>query len=155
MKEIIIAFTKSKSARLLPRLILGGVFVYASLDKIAFPKEFARIVISYHMLPDKIALYFSLVLPWVELILGIFLIVGFCIRESALGFSVLLLVFISVITIKSIGGTLESCGCFSVLHLNKGEDILPLIARDLCLFGLGISIYFTERKGSSKINSNG
>jgi len=34
------------------RLLLGGVFVYASIDKIAFPNEFSGVVENYEILPS-------------------------------------------------------------------------------------------------------
>ena len=36
---------------ILCRLVLGGVFIYASLDKIAHPAEFAKAIGNYHVLP--------------------------------------------------------------------------------------------------------
>ena len=46
------------------RLILGGVFIYASIDKIANPAEFAKAVGNYHVLPfgmeNLVALNFAM-----------------------------------------------------------------------------------------------
>ena len=36
---------------LVARLILGGVFIYASIDKILNPGDFAKIINNYHVLP--------------------------------------------------------------------------------------------------------
>ena len=33
------------------RLLLGGIFVYASIDKIIYPVEFAKVVYNYQILP--------------------------------------------------------------------------------------------------------
>ena len=61
---------------LLSRIILGGVFIYASLDKIANPAEFAKAVGNYHVLPFGVENLLALVLPWMELLVGLALILG-------------------------------------------------------------------------------
>lgn len=62
------------------RLILGGVFVFASFDKILHPASFAEAVYRYQILPDGLINLTAIVLPWLELIVGGFLILGFWIR---------------------------------------------------------------------------
>ena len=56
---------------LIARLILGGVFIYASLDKIAHPAEFAKAIGNYHVVPFGLENLMALALPWLELIAGI------------------------------------------------------------------------------------
>lgn len=55
------------------RLILGAIFVYASIDKILHPDAFAKAVYNYQILPHAFINPTAMVLPWLELILGIFL----------------------------------------------------------------------------------
>ena len=55
------------------RFLIGGYFIYASLDKIMDPYSFARIIESYHF-SSSIGLSFldtflALILPWLELFL--------------------------------------------------------------------------------------
>ena len=45
------------------RLILGGVFIYASLDKIAHPAEFAKAIGNYHVVPFGLENLMALALP--------------------------------------------------------------------------------------------
>ena len=58
------------------RLIIGGTFVYAALDKIMHPDQFARIIYNYHQVPGQLINIFALFLPWVEIISGVLIIVG-------------------------------------------------------------------------------
>ena len=58
------------------RLILGIIFVYASWDKIAHPIEFAKAIENYHVVPFGLENMIAMVLPWLELIVGICLIMG-------------------------------------------------------------------------------
>ena len=69
---------------LLSRIILGGVFIYASLDKIANPAEFAKAVGNYHVLPFGVENLLALVLPWMELLVGLALILGVLIDGSSI-----------------------------------------------------------------------
>jgi len=144
VKKLIINFTNSKKVNLIGRFFLGGVFIYASLDKIAFPREFAKIVVNYHILPEKLAPIFAFLLPWVELFLGIFLIAGIFVRESALALSLLLLAFMVAMIIKSLNGTLGNCGCFSVKSTSIENKFIP-IGRDVLFLAVGLFVFFKNQ----------
>jgi uncharacterized membrane protein YphA (DoxX/SURF4 family) len=58
------------------RVVLGAVFIFASVDKILHPDAFAVIIKNYQILPVKLISLAAVVLPWLELILGISLIAG-------------------------------------------------------------------------------
>ena len=53
---------------ILCRIVLGGVFIYASIDKIMHPEEFAKAIGNYHVLPFGLENLLALTLPWLELI---------------------------------------------------------------------------------------
>jgi len=133
-------FFNNKVVHYVARFVLGGVFIYASIDKIAFPREFVNIVVNYHILPARLSIYFGYVLPWIELIFGIFLVTGLFIRESSLLLSSLLAIFMIAVLIKSLTGTLENCGCFS-MAIGNSRNILYLFARDFFLLFLGVGIF--------------
>jgi len=155
VKEKIINFINNKIANLIGRIILGSIFIYASLDKIAFPREFAKIVINYNILPEKIAIYFAFILPWIELFFGIFLIVGLFVRVSALALSLLLLVFIVILIIKSLNGTLANCGCFSVSQQDSNDGFLFHIITNAFLLFLGGGLFCSRLKKISLAASHG
>lgn len=96
------------------RLILGAVFVYASIDKILHPADFAKAVYNYQILPDFLINLTAIILPWLELVLGLFLITG-VFREGCVGIvTVLLLVFLGAMIFNLARGLDIHCGCFSV-----------------------------------------
>ena len=80
------------------RLILGGVFIYASLDKIANPAEFAKAVGNYHVLPFGMENLVALILPWVELIVGICIIAGILVDGSSILIIIMNVIFIFAIS---------------------------------------------------------
>lgn len=132
------------------RLVLGGIFIYSSVDKIAYPSVFSEIVINYSILPVSLAKFVAFTLPWVELILGIFIVVGFFIRESALFLSFLILIFMSVIIFKSLNGTIENCGCFLTSQQESNFNLFTFIIRDTFLLLFGGLLIFSKKIIKSK-----
>lgn len=131
------------------RLALGGIFIYASIDKIAHPAEFAKIIANYAILPDFLVTLPALALPWVELIAGLCLVAGLWTRSSALLLSLLLLVFMAALGFNALRGVSMSCGCFSTSAADT-EKAYVLVLRDLLILIPGlIIIFFGREKGDS------
>ena len=123
------------------RLILGGVFVYASLDKIMDPSEFARIIYNYKILPPVLVNPIALVIPFVELTAGIALIVGRPAFPSALILTGCVVVFALAVGFNLARGLDFQCGCFSTSVEARNANIATLV-RDLILLipaGLALS----------------
>jgi len=96
------------------RLALGGVFIYASLSKLADPAGFAVDVARYRVLPLALVNLAALVLPWMELLAGGLLIVGWLSRSSGLVLTVVSMVFLAAMASAMARGLDIECGCFSV-----------------------------------------
>jgi uncharacterized membrane protein YphA (DoxX/SURF4 family) len=122
------------------RLILGFVFIYASLDKIANPGAFAENIYNYRMLPHWAINLMAIVMPWLELICGVLIIVGVYLRGSAFMIGVMLGVFIIAISAALARGLDISCGCFSV---EGGHGVaVDLLVRDILMFAGAAVIMF-------------
>ncbi|MBU4318123.1 MAG: DoxX family membrane protein [Proteobacteria bacterium] len=120
------------------RIFLGAVFVYAAYDKILYPLDFAEGVYNYQILPDILVNLVALVLPFLELFMGICLILGFWLPGATVISSGLLMVFISALVFNLFRGLDVQCGCFSTKGTGEGAGFLTVL-RDV--FFLGISIY--------------
>jgi putative oxidoreductase len=122
------------------RLVLGFLFVFASIEKIAQPEEFAKAITNYHLLPIVTVNVFAIVLPWVELFAGLLLLFGLLVRGSSLLLTLLLCVFALAISISIARGLDISCGCFGTTVARKvgwsalGEDVLMLAGSLLLSF---------------------
>jgi putative oxidoreductase len=124
------------------RIILGLVFVYASMDKISHPAQFAQIVHNYRILPSFTINLFAICLPWVELIAGLFLIGGIFIESTAVLLGFLLVIFSIAISINVFFRGLDlNCGCFTT-SLSAKKEGANLLFRDLILLGMGLQIFF-------------
>jgi len=95
------------------RLILGAVFMYASIDKIAHPASLAEAVYNYQILPGFLINPTALVLPWLELVLGVFLVLGLFQEGSVLIVTGLMVVFLGAMVFNLARGLDIHCGCFS------------------------------------------
>jgi uncharacterized membrane protein YphA (DoxX/SURF4 family) len=106
--------------QLVLRVALGGFFVYASLDKIANPAGFAKIVYQWQVLGPVPSNLLAIVLPWVELVAGLALVAGFWRREAALVIALMLAMFLgAAASVMARGIDVENCGCTSV---QKGAE---------------------------------
>jgi len=106
------------------RLILGAVFIYASIDKIMHHAAFANAVYNYQILPDFLINLTAIVFPFLELILGLFLIIGLCREGSACIATVLMLVFLGAMIFNLARGLDIHCGCFSTS--TEGTGNIPM-----------------------------
>lgn len=107
------------------RMILGAVFIYASIDKIIHPAAFAEAVYNYQILPDFLINLTAIVLPWLELVLGGFLIIGLFREGSVLIVTLLLVVFIGAMIFNLARGLDIYCGCFTTS--TEGAKNIPMV----------------------------
>jgi uncharacterized membrane protein YphA (DoxX/SURF4 family) len=114
-------------------LVLGAVFVYASLDKIVHPDRFADIVHDYQMLPPLLINAFALAMPWVEMTAGAALIVGVWRRGAGLLATALSFAFLIALTQAAIRGLNIECGCFDVSGASHSRAGWGLVVRDVPL----------------------
>ena len=127
---------------------LGAVFIYASIDKIEQPREFARIVYHYRLIGPSAALGFvpanalAVILPWVEALTGLLLAVGLWRREAALTSALLLVMFlVAVGWALAHGIDVENCGCFSVSGEGRAAGV-KLVLQDLGLLAIALVVAF-------------
>ena len=124
------------------RWILGGIFVYASYNKILAPAVFAKIIYGYGLFPAMFINLIAIIVPFLELVAGLALIIGFYPRSAALIVNAMLLVFITALSINLIRGHEFDCGCFSINAGSKGNFVGPLIIRDFLILALGLHVFF-------------
>jgi uncharacterized membrane protein YphA (DoxX/SURF4 family) len=121
---------------LIARLLLGAIFIAASIDKIAHPAEFAKIVSNYHILPGQLVNAVALILPWLEAILGLFILCGWWLAGAVGLADLLLLVFFIAIAQAVARGIDLHCGCFSTSAAGPPQTGWYL-ARDMIFLMLG------------------
>ena len=94
------------------RFYVGGVFIYASYLKVWDPAAFAADMAQYELLPLILVNSASASLAWLELCIGMLLILGLFTRAAALWTSGLLVFFIGLMIYAELSGAGYNCGCF-------------------------------------------
>lgn len=132
------------------RIFLGAVFLYASYDKILHPQAFAQAIYNYQILPAVAVNLAALVLPWIELLLGLCLVAGFWLPGATALSTSLLAVFMAALIFNQIRGLDVHCGCFST-DSSEGPAGLWTVVRDAAFLtasaGLTVLVYFFRPKG--------
>jgi uncharacterized membrane protein YphA (DoxX/SURF4 family) len=123
------------------RWIIGLTFIYASYHKILSPADFAKIVYGYDLFPNGAINLIAIVLPFVELIAGLALILGFYPRSAALIINGMLAAFIIVLSINLIRGHEFNCGCFSTKEAGYFSSTEATLVRDIIYLLLGLQIF--------------
>jgi len=95
----------------LARVFLGTMWVLAGIEKIADPAQFSRDISNYHLLPFGLENTVAIVLPWLELFIGLSLIFGLYINSASFISGALMVVFILFISQAMVRGFNIECGC--------------------------------------------
>jgi hypothetical protein len=93
------------------RLLLGVIFIQFALSKIMRPAVFALNVVDYAMMPAWGVNLWALVLPWAELVAGLFLILGIRTRAAATVIGGMNVIFIVGLVNAIFLNLPISCGC--------------------------------------------
>ncbi|GIJ29241.1 hypothetical protein Vqi01_44030 [Micromonospora qiuiae] len=121
------------------RLGLAAVWLYAGATKVGDLAASGRSVHAYQIMPYDVAMVVGAALPFVELALGVLLLLGLATQLVAGISAALLLVFIAGIVSAWARGLAIDCGCFGTGgELPAGQDAsyLPEILRDLGFLAL-------------------
>ncbi|HSA96592.1 MAG TPA: MauE/DoxX family redox-associated membrane protein [Acidobacteriota bacterium] len=130
------------------RLVLGGLFVYAGAVKVLAPLDFAQNIRNYDLVGQSLSFVAAVILPWLEILAGAFLIAGIWKRGAAMTISGLLVFFIVLTVLTMIRGLDVDCGCFGAISRKAG---LGVILEDLAMLYLGLCVLFAPGKdGSSR-----
>jgi len=144
---------------LLARIILGGVFLVAGFLKYQHLDKSQMAVRAYEILPIAIANFLGITLPFLEMAIGILLILGAATRIAAALGGLFMAIFIIGISQAWARGLSIDCGCFG----GGGQvapgatNYLPEILRDTALALMAIYLFrFPQSKfGLDRLTSNG
>jgi uncharacterized membrane protein YphA (DoxX/SURF4 family) len=124
------------------RILVGGIFIFSGWGKLMTPHQnFMLIIEQYQFLTSSLIEPVSLILPWIELAMGVFFLVGYLSKVSASVLGLLLISFV-ILLVRAIALQIpiEDCGCFgSAIKLAPWQAL----TLDLGLLGLtGLSLRY-------------
>jgi uncharacterized membrane protein YphA (DoxX/SURF4 family) len=131
---------------LLVRVFLGGLFIVASLDKIADPTIFATSILNYKIVGSTLAMLIATILPSLELLCGIGLVLGLYPRTSAILIILMLAGFTILIISALLRGLDISCGCFAQ-DPNVNKIGYVKILENVGMIILGVLLLFVKNYG--------
>jgi len=133
---------------LISRLVLGGMFAYASFEKILHPYDFAEVVYNYQILPDALINLTAILLPWLELFVGLLLISGLFLRGAAFTCNGLLAIFFLALAFNLARGLDIDCGCFTAsAGPSSGRSMIIYLLRDGFFLAVGFFLLFSALRG--------
>jgi uncharacterized membrane protein YphA (DoxX/SURF4 family) len=97
------------------RIIIGGAFIMAGVLKIADPAKFALDVSHYRLAPYEMINLVAILVPWIEVTVGLFVVTGIWLRAATLVIIGLSLMFLVVISSALVRGLNIECGCFGTV----------------------------------------
>mgnify|MGYP001769721380 CR=1 FL=1 len=129
------------------RIFLGLVFAYSGFTKLMEPVEnFQGGMAAYEIIPYVLIPFLARVIPWIEFFFGVFLILGYLPRISALVLAAMSWSFVLLIIMTRIvtGALPADCGCFgegSPIHMTPFQVLLM----DICNTIIGIKLALTPK----------
>jgi uncharacterized membrane protein YphA (DoxX/SURF4 family) len=147
------AINKKSLFVLIARLVLAGVFVMAALPKIQDPIAFAASVAAFRVINSDLSAWVALFLPWLELILGLGILLPAIRRTSAALIGLLLFIFIVLHTSAWVRGLDISCGCFGSETGEAASDYRWLILRNALLLGATLLVLRQDWRNSVLIDN--
>src|ERR1700730_10948620 len=124
-------------------LIIGVVFIYAGAIKALDPIRFAGDIDNYKMLPWAIGVRLAFYLPWLEMLCGLALSLGFFYRGGLLLLTALTFIFIASSIIAKVRGLDITCGCFG--HASKDWSFMTHLAVDFAILVALVTLWISNR----------
>ncbi|OGY79271.1 MAG: hypothetical protein A3B74_00255 [Candidatus Kerfeldbacteria bacterium RIFCSPHIGHO2_02_FULL_42_14] len=120
------------------RVLVGSLFITSGILKLLQPtEEFIALVHGYRLLPFALVPLYARILPWFELVLGVFFLLGWYQKWAGFGIALLLVSFIiALILVLARNIPLQNCGCFGgKLGALLGEKPWEVLVRNFVLLG--------------------
>lgn len=130
------------------RLGLAAVWLVAGALKAGDLAAAGRAVNAYQLMPYDVAMAVGAAQPFVEIALGVLLLIGLATRLTAGVSAALLALFIAGIASAWSRGLSIDCGCFSVggeLPPGQSPSYLPEILRDVAFLALALFLLIWPR----------
>ena len=117
------------------RIAIGSIFLVSSLGKLLSPyQNFLYVIQAYQVLPSGGEVLTAHIFPWIELMVGVFVLLGLWTPWALQGAVVLFGIFVVVVGQALLRGLpLENCGCFGAwIHL-KPQMVIVMDSASLLL----------------------
>ncbi|HSH93040.1 MAG TPA: MauE/DoxX family redox-associated membrane protein [Roseimicrobium sp.] len=125
------------------RFLVGGAFLFAGILKIMGPAKFAIDVANYRLVPHDMINLVAVLLPWIEVTAGVFVLAGVWLQPAAVVITFLTGTFLIAILSALARGLNIECGCFGTVGGRHVGLVNLLIDSTLLL----LSVLLLRRSG--------
>lgn len=126
------------------RLGLGALFLIAGALKVAHPADLAAAITAYRLgLPGTVVAAMALALPLLEIVLGIYLVIGLLLPVTSGVAVAVLALFTAIVASAVIRGLSAPCGCFG--PGDNAPATWLTVVRDLCFFMPALYLFWWSR----------
>jgi len=132
----------SEYLALVLRIFVGYFFIYSSVSKIPYPAQFADLLASYRLFPYPVVNILAVVVPWLELVTGLFIIIGLRNRASVIIIMLMYIGFAVAVGLNVIVDSPITCGCYDTV----GEPVSWMkVGKNMVWMLFTIQIFFYDR----------
>ena len=117
------------------RVLLACIFLVAGITKLPDPAQFAGSIAAYRTgLPTALLKATALVLPWLEILVGLCLLARVMIRPATLLSIAMLGAFVVLSAAAALRGLEVSCGCFNLSALGIPASVTTWLEKPGVVF---------------------
>lgn len=127
-------------AALAVSIAVAAIFIYAGIDKIRDPLQFADSTAAFAILPAVLINLLALGLPPFEVACGVLLLAPRTRRVAALAVAAVTLMFFTALASALLRGLTLDCGCFGVGAPSRPRMWMELVL-DAGLFSAALFVY--------------
>jgi uncharacterized membrane protein YphA (DoxX/SURF4 family) len=141
------AFLRGPYPTLVSRAVVGGVFLLTGILKALDVPSFEHSIQAYQMVPAVLVPVMANGLPWLEIVVGAYVLAGLYRRWSALVVGALLVIFMIAMGQALARGLTLQCGCFGAAlggAALREEVNIGSILRDGVWLLLAAHLYFVS-----------
>jgi uncharacterized membrane protein YphA (DoxX/SURF4 family) len=113
------------------RIIVGALFIVAGASKVGHFNDFAAAIAGFRILPEAVVAPLAVILPFFEIGLGAYLLIGLFTRAAAWIAAIQLAVYAGAIASAVVRHIPANCGCFG--PQDQAPADWPHVAVDLAL----------------------
>lgn len=119
------------TAVLVVRIVVGAVLLAAGAMKVGHATSLAAAIAGFHVLPATIVGPLAIALPYFELLVGAYLMIGLLTRLAASVAAVQFVLYAAVIASAVVRHIPANCGCFG--PADSAVSDWPHVAFDACM----------------------
>ena len=120
------------------RVAVGVILIVAGISKVGHAAEFAAQIAAFRLLPEGVIAPMAVELPFLEILVGAFLVLGLFTRVSAWIAVAMFAAFDGAIASAVVRGMSVSCGCFG--PNDKTVTTWAEVARDAVFVILAVAV---------------